>query len=420
MNFLAPGWILVAGVASAVVVAIHLISWRLPRVTPLPTARFVPDEPARRAARTVRLTDLALLALRVAILMAGGLALARPVFRSKPGGTARVIAVERTADTTSLRRDLASFPEADRTVHVVFDTTARVVGDEAAALAAAKDSNTIASLSVGLLAAIREARVLARNYETVDVALVSAFDQQAFDAATTGVRATWPDSIQIVQRPLAVVSERATRVEIAGDDDDPVVAGIRLAEANGFVEGSSIVRRAIITTTDSAIAVTGVAFVVWPRLAADSQLVDGIHAGEATAIGHFIRSHLSDSGRVVARWADGEPAAVERPVGAGCVRTIGFDVPDVGDFTITPGFQRLAAALLAPCGSRHAGRLAADSLIAAIANPPAQPSAFALPDERGSANRLAAALMVLAVLLSTIELVVRRRTPARRALESAA
>ena len=73
MNFLAPGWIAIAAVASVAVAAIHLIAWRQPRAVKLPTARFVPDEPARRAARTVRPADPALMALRIVILMAGGL-----------------------------------------------------------------------------------------------------------------------------------------------------------------------------------------------------------------------------------------------------------------------------------------------------------------------------------------------------------
>ncbi|HWP71906.1 MAG TPA: BatA domain-containing protein, partial [Gemmatimonadaceae bacterium] len=117
MTFLAPAWLGLAAGAALAVVAIHLIAWRLPRVVVFPTARFVPDEPARRAARTVRPSDLGLLALRVGIIMAGGLALARPRLDAKPGGTALVVAIERSSlgDTTALRDSLRTLPAAERT-----------------------------------------------------------------------------------------------------------------------------------------------------------------------------------------------------------------------------------------------------------------------------------------------------------------
>ena len=99
------------------------------------------------------------------------------------------------------------------------------------------------------------------------------------------------------------------------------------------------------------------------------------------------------------------------------MRSIGFDVPDVGDFTLTPAFQRLAAELLAPCPGNRDRVVAPDSLIATIAD---APSILAnMPDESRSPRRLAVALMVLAVLLSLAELMVRRRSP-RRAIEAAA
>jgi hypothetical protein len=106
-------------------------------------------------------------------------------------------------------------------------------------------------------------------------------------------------------------------------------------------------------------------------------------------------------------------------VGQGCIRTVGFDVPDVGDFALSAGFQRIASALLAPCGGREPARVASDSLIAALAGEPPQPTTVRMPDERATANRLAAALMTLAVLLSISELMLRRRPPARRGLELA-
>ena len=413
MTFLAPFWIVAAIGASAVVAGLHLISWQLPKAVPLPTARFVPDEPARRAARTIRPSDLALLALRIGILMAAGIALARPVFRPAPSGTASVIVVERAADSAVVRERLATIPRGNRSVFVVFDTAASVVADERAAIAAL-DTTSVPSLTVALLAGIREAKLLASDFERVDITLLSTFAVQSFDAATSNVRALWPDSIRVETLPIAPAMSRPGIVDVLSDGDDPVAAGIRLAQANGLIHGSARVHRNAQGQEASGFVSEGGAVVHWPRRdSVDDVRVDGVHAKGATAIGHFVRSALSDSGRVIARWVDGSPAAIEQHAGAGCLRTVGFDIPDAGDFAITPAFQRLAGALLGPCGTAPALQAAADSLVAAIASRPDRPIAVAGADTLDAPNRIATAFMMLAILLSVAEFLVRRKSPIR-------
>src|SRR5687768_6179498 len=290
MTFLAPGWIALAAAASLVVAAIHLIAWRLPRTVELPTARFVPDEPARRAARTIRPADLALLALRVAILMAGGVAMARPAIESSPAGRATVIALDASAavgDTSALLDSLRQIPRAEGTSFVVFDTTAQVVGSEADVMRRASGRRTPeASLSVGMLAAIREARRLSGDYEHVDIVLVSPFTRGSFDAATAGVRALWPDSVRVIRVAAAVQTPRPAVIDLPSGGDDPVVAGIRLAKSNGLLRGGARVIRDLATMRDSAFADSGRVLVIWPRAAAGStkERVDGVHAGGYTAV----------------------------------------------------------------------------------------------------------------------------------------
>jgi hypothetical protein len=412
MSFLAPGWMLLAGVVSLGVVAIHLIAWQLPRVVSLPTARFVPDEPARRAARTVRLADLALLALRLAIIMAGGLALAKPVAGAQRRGTAVVIAVDRSATDGALTvsDSLGGIPRGDRAVFIVFDTVAQIVPGEAEATALVAEGAPNASMTVGLLAAIREARRLARDFESVEIAIVSSFRERVFDAATEAVRALWPDAIRYVRLAVDADAEVPARVDLAGDNDDPVVAGIRLAASNRMLRGASRVVRTVAVAADSAEADRGTAVVIWPRAERqDTGRVDGVHAGGTTALGHYVRTVLPDTGTVVARWIDGSAAAREAAHGAGCVRTVGFDVPDRGDLVLTPGFQRLAATLLAPCGAFQTSGMAADSVVAGLARPSGQAGPISVPDEDQAPNRLAAVLMALAVLLAVAEVAIRRR-----------
>ena len=416
MTFLAPVWLALAAAAAVGVVAIHLIAWRLPRSVPLPTARFVPDEPARRAARTLRLSDVGLLALRAAIIMAGGVALARPTLNVAPSGTATVFAIERSSmigDAATLRVLVRERQAAHPVSYIVFDTVATVFQDEAEVWArlAQVRANQRASLTVGLLAATREARQLLRDYETVNIVLVSTFTRGVFDEASIGVRETWGDSLQLI-RVAPIVAAESSQIDIRSVGDDPVAAGIRLAISHGMVNGTSRVVRGVATAADSTWATEGRALVHWPREPTGTERIDGVLAGDdVTAIAHFIRpsSPISDSGSVVARWVDGSVAAREAPLGTGCVRTIGFDVPDAGDFTLTPAFQRLAAILVAPCGGTQSSEVVADSVITALAAPSVAPRSGILPDERHGPNRLAAVIMVLAVVLAVGELAVRRR-----------
>jgi hypothetical protein len=405
MNFAAPGWIGLAVLGSLAVVAIHLIAWRLPRTVMLPTARFVPDEPARRAARTVRLADLLLLALRVSIVMTAGVAMARPIFEARPSGSATVIALSGGSGDSLVLRDSVRAAQRGHNAFIVFDTAAQVLSTEASALSTAQRAGD-ASLTVGLLAAIREARRLRLQYDTVRIVIVSPFARRSFDNATHAVRATWPDSVHLMPIPLGAVVPEPTTIKIESTGDDPVVAGIRLARANGLIHGESRVIREGPAPAPSA----GTTLVLWPRTGPDDQQrVDAVHANGVTAIGQFIATSLGDSGRVIARWVNGLPAAREVVRDGVCVRLIGFDVPDVGDFVLTPSFQRLAAELLAPCGGLPRSEVASDSLLAALSAPVAgAPPVIQRASE--SRNRIAAILMALAVLLGIAELLTRRRS----------
>ena len=411
MSFLAPGWIGLAALASLAIAAIHLIAWRLPRAMVLPTARFVPDEPARRAARTVRPSDLALLALRVTILMVAGLALARPVIESKPTGTATVVAVEAPVTeegANALRDSLRTIPGSDAVSVLVFDTVARIAP---ASVLSAPDvgESRETSLTAGLLAALREAHSLAGTYDTVRIVVAARFELGSLDQATSAVRATWPDSIRLVRIPGVQQPTIQGRVETRPTGDDAVVAGVRLALANGIVRGESRLIRDVASAEDTAWADSGRALVVWPRAdAGAAERVDAIYAGGHTAIGHFIAGSHGDSGRVIARWANGDPAGRESSNRLGCIRTIGFDVSDAGDFVLTPSFQRLLSALLGPCGGSRSLDIAPDSILAALAAPPAVAPAINSSDDFRMPNRLAAGIMALAVLLALIELAVRR------------
>jgi hypothetical protein len=143
-----------------------------------------------------------------------------------------------------------------------------------------------------------------------------------------------------------------------------------------------------------------------------AERVNGVRAGDHTAIGHFIARPIGDSGRVVARWVNGRAAAREVGGGGGCIRTIGFDVPDVGDFVLTPSFQRLAAELVRPCAGSavQIDEALPDSLVASLAAPLQNVPAAARADVGRAPNRAAAMMLIVAILLMLLEILVRRRT----------
>jgi hypothetical protein len=296
----------------------------------------------------------------------------------------------------------------------VFDTTATVAdGEEALVRALSRNQSSSGSLSVGLLAAVREARRLSSDYESVSIVLVSPLTRGSRDEATEQIRRTWPDTIQVRRVAAATQLPAPAFLELSGTGDDPVLAGLRLARSNGFVRGTARVIRGAASTSDSAWVDSGRVLVEWPvSTNRAAERVDGVHAGDHTAIGHFIARPIGDSGRVAARWVNGRPAAREVDARSGCIRTIGFDVPDVGDFVLTPSFQRVAAELVGPCGGAagQIGEALPDSLLASLAAPPPNAPTTVRVEGGSAPNRTAAVILFVVILLLLVELFVRRRT----------
>src|SRR5206468_5534426 len=94
-------------------------------------------------------------------------------------------------------------------------------------------------------------------------------------------------------------------------------------------------------------------------------------------------SHAPTLPRIVARWVDGEAAAVEQRSGSGCIRTVAVDVPERGDLVLEPSLARFVAVLAEPCGGGAASAplSAARRATLAGAGPGRAPSsAFATAD----------------------------------------
>jgi hypothetical protein len=83
--------------------------------------------------------------------------------------------------------------------------------------------------------------------------------------------------------------------------------------------------------------------------------VGAVAAGPAVVVAPFVRTAThpeSNAARVIARWVDGAPAAVERAAGPGCIRSVTIPVPRIGDLVLEPRFRSLVAEVTAACGGR--------------------------------------------------------------------
>jgi hypothetical protein len=215
-------------------------------------------------------------------------------------------------------------------------------------------------------------------------------------------------------------------VLVSGDADDalrPAVSALNYAVHNNAEQNNAAgnvgragravavrVLRARPLSADSAVARDGGAVVLWPRAGPTPATAQGLWAGNATLVAPLERMALPAVGRgtrVVARWADGAPAAIESPLGRGCVRTIGVGVPNAGDVTLQPAFMAVAHALLAPCDGANISAAASDSTARIFARPgPAAPAASLRPDDDRSP--LAPWLLGGALLLLIGEIFARR------------
>jgi hypothetical protein len=378
MTFLAPGFLLASMAVATAIVALHFIVTRQPRSAILPTARFVPDTRATTVAPARRPSDLLLMVLRVLLVIAAGAGLARPVLTARRGAEARVILIDvsRSARDSTAIRDSVRAVYRNQDAVVVFDSVARLVtGKVGDSLAALRLTSRRGNMSAALIAALRAGSALRDRADSLDLVIVSPFAREEFDAATDTIRKLWPGRARLAKVAAPAVDTVAPRASltISGAAGDPLAVTVELARttvsASGRIDrgssqfgtsGTTGVRDA---SPSSLIGVASRAPLIgWPattrpRFAVPRSVRDtvgGVMAGDAVVVSTFERqwSFPPDSLRgaeVIARWVDGEPAAIEKPDDTGCVRSVAIPVTPIGDFVIRHDFVRLVASLSRPC-----------------------------------------------------------------------
>jgi hypothetical protein len=427
MTLAAPFFAWAAGAVALATAALHLLAWRRPPESPLPTARFAPERPIRMVSRAVRPADLALMALRMSMVLLVGFALAGPSFASRREGAARVIVLDRSrsvGDGVEAARSARDVFRAGDAL-VVFDSSVREVASPTAdSVAASRPSNTPGSLSAALIVAGRVARRLANDHDSVAIIIVSPVTADELDAATPPIRRTWSGPIRVLRvGGIPVDTAPPGRPEVRAPSGDPVAAALALAVPLAGGRSARVVRGTL-TTADSAWARAGNVLVAWPleppvhwerRARADTAYAVSASsrgAGPATVVAPFVRAVAPPAGRVIARWSDGEPAVTEAAFGAGCVRSASVPVPAAGDLPLTPQFRRFAERMAAPCGTGPSLALASDSVVSAVF--PAEPPAATTSEvgqtalTRDSHRTLVAWMLGLALAAALGEMFLRR------------
>ncbi|MEO8880931.1 MAG: BatA domain-containing protein [Gemmatimonadaceae bacterium] len=438
MTFLAPWALWVAGSVSAVVVALHILASKNPRVVVLPTTRFIPDVPLRATARALRLSDVLLLMLRVAVVMLVGVAVARPELTGARRSVGRVVVVDRSRSDAKEGEAIDSAVKIYQRGDVVFEFDSaprrQSDADPIASLTGERNSATSrrGSMSAALAAAMRAASSLRGDADSVELVIVSPFAAEEWDAATGAIRAAWPGRVRLVRVASAAATGGAKRsVEVRGSSlDDPVRAALALLPHATPASGATAnvrIERGAPGTVDSTWAKDGGALVRWPaaldssewraRAALDTTSAGAVTAGRgramATVVTPFRRIVDPPDGQVIARWADGGAAATERTAALrGCVRDVAIPIPSRGDLALRESTRRLVAALASPCAGSADPSPASDSALAFLRGTGSLVATRALESRTASPGHLTTWLLAAALALLLIEPLLRRQRAA--------
>jgi hypothetical protein len=436
VTFLAPWALWAAAAVSAAVIALHILASKNPRVTPLPTARFIPDVPLRATARAMRLSDVMLMLLRVAVVMLVGVAFARPEVTRGRRAIGRVVMVDasRALGSRSEAADSAARLLARGDVLIAFDSSARtirggstdaVVAALRATLADSIRNASSGSLSTALAASMRAASSLRGGADSVEIVVVSPLAAEEWDDATAAIRAVWAGRVRLVRVAAAKPpATNAARLELTNATlDDPVRAGASL-RANAVSADAPVTRvdRGTPSASDTVWARDRTHTLVrWPatldstgwhsraRVDTAGALLVGEGAAATVVVSPFARSVDPAQGRIIARWADGTAAAPERLLGDGCIRDVAVAMPRAGDLALRESTRRLIAVLASPCGGIGQYTPASDSALAQLRGSGPLVATRALKRRTAPEGHLATWLLGAAFTLLLLEPLFRRQ-----------
>jgi hypothetical protein len=352
-------------------------------------------------------------------VLAAGAGLAKPVLTPSRRAEVRVILVDvsRSARDSMAIRDSVRAIYRDGDAVVVFDSSARMLaGNVVDTLGAIAPTRRRGNVSAALIAASRAGSILRDRADSVELVIVSPFSKEEFDAATDSIRTLWPGSARLVR--LGQSGTDTSRVPetlvVQADANDPLLISVAQAQVPGTRYQTPGTRYQVPGTRQTLID--------WPsssrpRFAVERSprdTVGGVMAGESPVVSTFERRWLfpADSLRgadVIARWVDGEPAAIEKPDDTGCVRSVAIPVSPVGDFVIRKDFVRLVSSLSRACTATTALTPADPNAVAKLEGKGGLAPGTAFEPLTDARSNLAPWLLALALAAAIAELFLRRR-----------
>ncbi len=440
MTFVTPGFLYAAIAVAAALAALHFLVTRQPRAAMLPTARFVPNLPATATSRAARPSDLLLLLLRMLLMLAAGAALAQPIVAPRPQLQARVILADVSSSVGDARQvaDSARALYREGDVLIAFDSSVRAIASGSLdSLVSPAGSRTRGRLSAALVSAIRAGSDLRGRTDSLELVIVSPFAANEWDAATDSIRALWPGRARIVRTgwPGDTLVRRDVAVSSRTTSSDPLNPTMSLSGADRSGE-VRLVRDELTAADTKWAAENDRVLVAWPAVArppgavtrarsetiARTSISGGVASDSAVVIAAFDRKweFPADSlagTAVIARWIDGEPAAIERALGSGCIRSVAIPVTRGGDLVIRTEFVRLVRMLTAPCSANARPIPAAAARLAALAGTGGLAPGNAFRARSGVKSSVAPWLLALALVAALTELFVRNRGDSRHSMD---
>ena len=395
---------------------LHFLARRRPRPAILPTARFVPDRPARWPSRAPRPTEWLLLALRVIAVMAIAAAFAQPVREPRRAATTRIILVDRSravADERAMRDSvLAAFRDGD--VVIAFDTMVRVLsGGGRDTIAMLARSGARASLSAAFIAAERAATTLRERTDSIELSIVSPFASESWDDATWELRSRWAGRVRLISVPLARGDTASPAMDVRASAADPVRAAAA-PFASAAVPRTRIVRGRPSAADSLWVSRPGRVLVRWPSVVDSSpSTAEAVMAPGVVLAAPLVRRAIDTvtGARIVARFADGAPAIVEHA--RGCIRDVAFDLPVIGDVALRESTRRLVALVGAPCENDEPRTLMAVARLDSLRGTGRLLAASALPRPPRERSAATSWLLIAAALLLLAEVGLRQRAGRR-------
>ncbi|WP_420127474.1 BatA domain-containing protein [Longimicrobium sp.] len=463
-----PAFLVAGALAMLVPLGLHLIRRRPPGRAPLPTARFLVEDP-RKAVRVSRPTDLPLLVLRMLLLLLLGLGLARPAWLPAPEGTSTVVLLDRgsamrgdgwRAAVGEARRSLLDADGESRGELVMFDTAAvrvpraRITPALFDSLLAADAGGAAADYAAALRAISPAAREL-RGADSVRVRMISALADEGWSAGLAPLRrAAWPGGLDLARVPMArpatdsaaPATAELTSVTLAAPGGGFVATalaavgmdGPRVSPSGALPAAAAsvyVVMGAPSASTANQLlerARAGATLIVTPGAVAEplrgalpwtggyglvrggGALWFGAETELAGAAGRVLAGGPAEGARTVAAWEDGRPAATAKRLERGCVVFVGTEL-EGGELPFQAAYPAALARLARGC----------DATGGTAAPRPLDPGALAVLRGRGPSavpasavgaagagvplGRWMLAAALLAALIETL-LAYRRRT----------